>query len=146
MPPKVLYTEEQREVYRKTGKYPNRTPAQWRLYRYGLTEEAYDALMEKQDGGCAICGAEGDFSVDHCHDTKKVRGLLCRECNIGLGKFKDDPELLRKAISYLISAVSCKDTHDIVKGTVTGESRGHTHRFSFIDQMVIEHVDGTGTS
>lgn len=78
------------------------------LYRkYGITEVAYEVYFKLQNGLCAICmkSAEnelhGVFSVDHNHDTGKIRGLLCRSCNLGLGKFSDDPTVLQKAIDYL---------------------------------------------
>lgn len=76
--------------------------------KYGLTPEAFAALLKKQEGGCAICGAvvsgnamSDDLCIDHCHKTKKTRGLLCHACNCGLGHFNDDPVLLEKAIEYL---------------------------------------------
>lgn len=80
-----------------------------RLAKYGLTKDDFNALLEKQNGGCAICGATSGgkrhenerLHVDHCHTTGVVRGLLCTECNTSLGKFKDSPELLRKAAMYL---------------------------------------------
>ncbi|WP_431832476.1 endonuclease VII domain-containing protein [Brucella melitensis] len=73
---------------------------------YGITLEEYEAMLLKQDGVCAICGlterVEGRaLAVDHCHATGAVRGLLCSACNIALGKFEDDTERLRKAITYL---------------------------------------------
>ena len=73
---------------------------------YGLTLEAYDEMLRKQGGGCAICGTDtpgglGGFHVDHCHHTGRVRGLLCLNCNRGIGALKDDANLLRRAISYL---------------------------------------------
>lgn len=72
---------------------------------YGISEDAYNALHAEQAGRCAICldeCASGQWlSVDHDHITKRVRGLLCRECNHGLGKFKDDVSRLRGAIKYL---------------------------------------------
>ena len=59
-------------------------------------------LIRKQNGLCAICQQPVIRPhVDHCHTTGTIRGVLCRDCNIGLGNFKDDPELLRRAISYL---------------------------------------------
>jgi hypothetical protein len=57
--------------------------------------------------GCGICGKAtepgrwGNLHIDHCHKTGKVRGVLCSECNSAIGKLKDDPDLLRKAIVYL---------------------------------------------
>ena len=74
---------------------------------YGITEETYLAMLEAQDGACAICNTKTPtgkwkvFAVDHCHTTGKVRGLLCNECNRGMGLLKDSPELLQKAIDYL---------------------------------------------
>jgi Recombination endonuclease VII len=82
-----------------------------RLYamksRNGLTSEEYDALLAVQGGVCAICGSSGTeerrLCIDHDHTSGKVRSLLCDECNIGLGKFMDDPDLLQAAINYLAS-------------------------------------------
>lgn len=72
------------------------------MKKYGLTVEDYDRLYEEQKGLCAICGdAHDTLSVDHCHESLRVRGLLCTPCNVGLGMFKDNPESLQKAISYL---------------------------------------------
>ena len=74
--------------------------------KFGLTKEDYHNLLEEQNNCCAICGAinngkYGYFSVDHCHQTNMVRGLLCSECNLGLGKFKDNPTFFYRAASYL---------------------------------------------
>ena len=64
-------------------------------------------MLKAQNGKCAICSKElWKPHVNHCHQTKKVRGLLCLECNTGLGKFKDDGALLQKAIGYL-AAYAC---------------------------------------
>lgn len=65
--------------------------------KYGLTIEQKDALLAT---GCAICGAVAT-RVDHCHSTNTVRGALCNGCNTGLGMFKDDQKILKKAIVYL---------------------------------------------
>ena len=69
-------------------------------------EKNRDALLEKQNYSCAICGkSEKDngqrLAIDHNHATHQVRALLCRNCNTGLGAFKDDEQLLSKAIEYL---------------------------------------------
>lgn len=76
--------------------------------KYGITVEQFTAQLELQDYKCAICGKEHDpdkwsFAVDHCHVTGKVRGLLCLNCNNGIGKLKDSVDLLSKAIEYLIN-------------------------------------------
>lgn len=74
---------------------------------YGLTTDGYNALLKAQGGVCAICGAtesagvSKSLHVDHCHGSKAIRGLLCTNCNRGLGLFKDDPARLRAAAEYL---------------------------------------------
>lgn len=79
---------------------------------FGIGIKEYISMYEAQDGRCAICGNEGLFydkglgrtktlAVDHCHDTGKIRGLLCSRCNRGLGMFNDSIELLEKAVKYL---------------------------------------------
>jgi len=83
------------------------------LKRYfGITLEEYEVMVEAQDGLCAICGEKEfakhhltneirDLAVDHDHKTGKVRGLLCTNCNKGLGHFQDDIELIMAAGIYL---------------------------------------------
>lgn len=78
----------------------------WRLqsrrYDWKLTQEEWDALVQKCDGRCTICRQPSSrLDVDHCHDTGRIRGLLCPTCNRGLGQFKDDPRRLLSAIPYL---------------------------------------------
>lgn len=74
---------------------------------YGLTLDGFDALVESQSGCCAICentlriGGVAGAHVDHDHETGVVRGILCANCNHGLGKFGDDPASLRRAADYL---------------------------------------------
>lgn len=73
-------------------------------HSYGLDYENYLNLLEKQNGVCAICEKDNknwNMAVDHCHETGKIRGLLCNTCNRAIGLFKDDPALLNKAIKYL---------------------------------------------
>lgn len=72
---------------------------------FGMTLEEYEQKAAKQDNVCAICGglckSGKRLAVDHNHTTGKIRDLLCGNCNGGLGKFQDDPELLLKAAEYL---------------------------------------------
>ena len=75
-----------------------------RSTRYGLTPEDYKKMYEEQNGKCAIPSCNGDAEfVDHDHETTKVRRLLCRLCNSGLGFFRDNPNLLLEAAEYLRS-------------------------------------------
>lgn len=71
--------------------------------KYGVTEEAYNALFQAQNGRCKICrlNSPKKLSIDHDHTTGRIRGLLCQSCNVGVGMFKDDVDLLAKAIEYL---------------------------------------------
>lgn len=59
-------------------------------------------MASRQRGGCAICREKKRLCVDHCHVSKKVRGLLCRECNIALGLLNDSVARLKRAVKYLI--------------------------------------------
>ena len=70
---------------------------------YGMSLENYNIMLARQNGACAVCRKTFDATpcVDHSHATKKVRGLLCRKCNLGLGHYKDDPKLTRAAADYL---------------------------------------------
>lgn len=80
--------------------------------QYGITAKQYDEMSEQQNHVCAICGCSETslgtntnkvrkLAVDHCHQSGKVRGLLCMSCNTALGKFKDSEQLLINAIKYL---------------------------------------------
>jgi hypothetical protein len=71
--------------------------------RYGIDEATYDALYRRQSGKCAICISRKAKHVDHCHQTKRLRGLLCVNCNNGLGKFEDDIAVMQRAVRYLES-------------------------------------------
>ena len=72
---------------------------------FGINADQYEAMLQEQNHVCAICGKQDicnrDLAVDHCHITKQVRGLLCTNCNMALGKFQDDLQNLQKAIQYM---------------------------------------------
>jgi hypothetical protein len=76
-----------------------------RSKKYNITGIEVWRMVQKQEGMCDICSSTfvpwTKFHIDHCHDSGKVRGLLCHNCNIGLGMFKDNKESLSKAIKYL---------------------------------------------
>lgn len=81
------------------------------MRKYGIDLEQYNIMLEEQDGVCAICGNPEtaisrwgtplSLAVDHCHETGRVRGLLCRNCNVTLGRAGDNVELLRSMADYL---------------------------------------------
>lgn len=72
---------------------------------YGITIDEYNEMFEKQCGRCAICGGKHlgikNMAIDHCHKTNRVRGLLCPKCNLGLGFFRDNIDILKLAQHYL---------------------------------------------
>ena len=118
---RALATPEGREAAREasrrfySAKGPDYGRGKSRLHRYGLTEEAFAALIVAQGGQCAICGTtepggSGAWHVDHDHACcpgrvtcggKCIRGLLCNRCNVGVGMFLDNAETLRAAADYL---------------------------------------------
>lgn len=75
------------------------------IAKYGMTVESWHAMFAAQKGVCAICKQVDStrirLAVDHDHATGKVRGLLCRNCNVALGLFKDDPIRINEAAGYL---------------------------------------------
>lgn len=115
---KYLKKEGKRELHRQGSKdwyynNPDKAKSQ-RLKKYGIDLEGYNKLREKQQYMCAICSiheTEAEqgrattpataLHVDHCHDTGKIRGLLCLNCNNLLGKAKDNINILELAIQYL---------------------------------------------
>lgn len=87
---------------------PKPTTKQKRKYlmsSYGLTEDEFSKMLKEQNHSCAICKTTDwgrpSPSIDHCHTTGKVRGLLCNNCNRGLGLLKDSQEIIENAIKYL---------------------------------------------
>lgn len=88
----------------------------WRLSKYGMTAKSFDALLAAQGGACGVCGTtdpggrNGQWHIDHDHKCcptpekscgKCVRGLLCQSCNMALGLFRDDPDIIARAIEYV---------------------------------------------
>lgn len=113
---KLCIKERNRQKYLKSPMYFRSLERKWRTTnpegfrqykqrqkakKYGITFEALEALEKKANKRCQICACETKLHVDHCHTTKKVRGLLCSPCNKGLGMFYDSIDSLKKAIHYL---------------------------------------------
>lgn len=98
--------ERARGYYKRSGgrkPYAIDKSKDWLLQkRYGITLKDRQAMEERQAGKCAICGeTPRRLVVDHCHKKGHVRGLLCDECNRGLGAFKEDVLIFTKALEYL---------------------------------------------
>jgi hypothetical protein len=98
--------KEQAAYLRYYTKHKERLSKRRKELKYGLTPEDYDALVAAQNGCCAICGIGKEHTryglvIDHCHTTGKIRGLLCDNCNRGIGLFKDNTISLKSAINYL---------------------------------------------
>lgn len=84
--------------------------------KLGITIYDYEKMYEEQGGRCKICNIHESelkkkLGIDHCHNTGTVRGLLCFNCNVGIGHLRDDPEILLKAIEYITSAGAPKPPH-----------------------------------
>ena len=87
---------------------PESTKQSQRKTVYGITNDQYQYMIDVHNNRCAICKVEFSedskntkIHIDHDHSTNTVRGLLCGDCNLGLGRFKDNTELLLEAINYL---------------------------------------------
>ena len=80
-----------------------------RVKKLGVSNNDYEKMFIEQEGQCKICNCKLNssrytkFAVDHCHKTGEVRGLLCTNCNTGLGLFKDSQHRLQKALDYINS-------------------------------------------
>lgn len=86
--------------------------ARWNLHKnlkakYGMTPADREALIEKHKGCCALCGVSvsfgraGSAAIDHCHETGKIRGLLCSKCNTAIAVLGDDVTGLERALAYV---------------------------------------------
>lgn len=101
-------TQRYRDKLRATDfKEFRRREREQNLRKYGINSEQFEDLKRQQNGRCKICeniatyGKGKKLHVDHDHITGKIRGLLCSNCNLGLGYFQDNRDLLNKAIAYL---------------------------------------------
>ena len=101
---KSTNAKDRLQAYCKACNQAQAQAAEWKKSGIDFDEKRYQRMLKAQNGNCAICGSAGGarrHAVDHDHVTSKVRALLCMDCNTGLGKFKDDPELLMAAAAYL---------------------------------------------
>lgn len=79
--------------------------------KYGISLDQYNIMLDEQGHKCKICSSPNSrskqskhFSVDHCHTTGKVRGLLCSNCNFAIGLINDSPDIALSAFGYLLEA------------------------------------------
>lgn len=102
------YKESQKKFRDNNKQYMSERQRKYQLkFNYGITEADYGSMLAMQTSRCGICGTDKltgkwkRFAVDHDHTTGRVRGLLCNECNRGIGLLKDNPDILRKAAEYI---------------------------------------------
>lgn len=106
---KALHWRKRRAMPSKSSEKNKEQARGWRAKnpgysakRYGVSLPDFEKMVAAQNGKCAICGkVPKKLCVDHCHTTNKVRGLLCRKCNSGIGFFGDDFYMVIRAASYL---------------------------------------------
>lgn len=88
-----------------SNRYKKRARERAKERRYNITQEQFDQMLVNQDNKCKICNntftSTKDTHIDHCHNTDKVRGLLCNVCNMALGQFNDNTDIMDNAIKYL---------------------------------------------
>ena len=96
--------KRRRELGFKRGPRDNEQAYFWQVkYNYGITREEYLMMLNKQNNSCAICFVKFSSKpdIDHDHKTNKVRGILHRKCNQGIGLLQDSPAILMSAAIYL---------------------------------------------
>jgi hypothetical protein len=106
------YAESQRACTRNRYVQVN---ADRLMSQYGMTIADYNALLARQNGACRICKtkpAGRRLAVDHCHLTDTIRSLLCNNCNLGVGNFRDNPALMRAAADYIEEVAARVGTPD----------------------------------
>ena len=105
----------------KMKEWHAKNPSNNLLTKYGITAEQKAQMVKKQNSCCAICNSSFksslDTHVDHCHNSKDIRGILCGHCNRALGLFKDSPTILRNAAKYLEKYAKPNTTPPVPKRT-----------------------------
>jgi hypothetical protein len=111
--------EKSREYHRKKAREnvdPEKKRRSMLKTKYGITPESWQDMFEAQGCRCAICettdaGAKAGWNTDHCHKSGRVRFILCAHCNRGLGAFKDNPDVMRKAAKMIEDLTNQSDRH-----------------------------------
>ncbi len=89
------------KVHRKLPHIKNYYKKYSLLKKYGLTLKEYEQMVKQQENKCLICGKKKQLVVDHNHKTKKIRGLLCSQCNRALGFVYENKMILLKLVNYI---------------------------------------------
>lgn len=112
-PPGYYAAKSKKYLARKKGTPEWRRQCRWRnAQRYWpgcnikQVQRNWEQLYEAQGGVCGSCQELKELVVDHCHDTGKVRGLICSSCNLAIGHIKDDPKKALLLCRYLKRAAS----------------------------------------
>ena len=101
---RIEYSRKRYERVKNDPDYIKKRKAAQIKYLYGISFEDYTAMTSEQNNCCGLCGCPSNrLVVDHCHKTGRVRKLLCFSCNNLIGLAKDDPDLLRRAATYVES-------------------------------------------
>ena len=100
---KTCNKKRKKEYYER---YPDEQKNRKLKRKYGITLDEYNLMFLKQQGNCLICSIHQSILkrplvVDHCHNTGKVRGLLCSNCNTALGLLKEDEEIIKNLLEYI---------------------------------------------
>lgn len=97
-----LCSTEAAQAYRKIAPAVKRSARRGSWKRQGMCPDEAESVWKASTGSCAICGdTKESLYVDHDHNTGKVRGMLCPQCNTGLGQLRDSEDILKKALRYL---------------------------------------------
>lgn len=100
------YMREYRKEHSGSRKWRDKQKDRSLKHRYGISLAERDEMFLRQGGKCLICQKTEEqvrtkLGIDHCHKTKKIRGLLCSRCNYYIGYIKESPEVIRRLLSYL---------------------------------------------
>lgn len=104
----VKYLDDTSDKYTKILKYEDETSLDTRITRiFQISQEGRLRLYEAQNYQCSICKngivIGGKSHIDHSHSGMYIRGVLCNQCNFGIGQFRDNPRIVERAIRYLVS-------------------------------------------
>ena len=99
---KKCYAAKQRYYYQRSREqYATASYRRKIKNKYGISWDQFEQRLKEQGGGCAICDSTDNLVVDHCHDSGRARGIICKPCNTGIGQLGDNAERVLRAAKYL---------------------------------------------